>query len=177
MKPFNVIPLLLILLGAIPNAVVAAQTCIDAIDATAPDSRYTNNNNGTVTDADTGLMWKQCSEGLSGVDCTTDSATQHTWQEALLLVDALNTSVDGFAGHTDWRLPNIKELASLVEEACHSPAINETLFPNTISSYYWSSSAYAYNSSHAWNVSFNYGSDNGNNRVNDRYVRLVRAGQ
>lgn len=70
-----------------------AQTCKSAIKATAPDIRYTDNGNGTVTDNQTGLMWKQCSEGQSGIDCATESATTYyTWQAALQTPQTLNLS-------------------------------------------------------------------------------------
>ena len=48
-----------------------------------PASRYTVNNNGTVTDTATGLMWQQCSAGLSGNACGVGSASSFTWQQAL----------------------------------------------------------------------------------------------
>ena len=54
--------------------VAQSQTCDPDKPITRPDSRYTDNGNGTVTDLVTGLMWKQCSEGFGTIhtpcDCT-----------------------------------------------------------------------------------------------------------
>ena len=158
-----------------------AQTCNDSATKTAPDSRYTDNGNGTVTDNQTGLMWKQCSEGLSNSDnavpaCDTGSAITYTWQGALSHAQTVNSA--SFAGHSDWRLPNVKELSSLVEMACYWPAINVNRFPNTLSSGYWSSSPVADRSASAWNVHFSVGSGGGNLKAGGHYyVRLVRGGQ
>jgi hypothetical protein len=92
-----------------------------------PDASYTDNGDGTVTHTPTGLTWKRCVEGQTWSDGTcTGTATTATWQQALKLAAA-----SSFAGHTDWRLPNIKELRSLVEECRSYPAINEAIFPNT----------------------------------------------
>lgn len=159
-----------------------AQTCNGSVITTAPDSRYTGNGDGTVTDNQTGLMWIQCSEGLSSTStvCDTGSAATYTWQDALTQAQTVNSS--GFAGHSDWRLPNRNELASLVERSCHSPAINATFFPATASLSYWSSSPDAYNpittsSAYAWRVGFGLG-DIGIDYKDSIYcVRLVRDGQ
>ena len=154
---------------------VNAQTCNSAIMAVAPDSRYQDRGDGTITDLETGLMWKKCSEGLTGSDCAAGSATTHTWQVALQISQTLNTG-GGFAGYSDWRVPNTRELLSLVEEQCYSPAINLTLFPNTLSLYYWTSSPYSYLED-AWIVRYSDGLVSRDSRVNNYYVRLVRAGQ
>ncbi len=160
-----------LLLGA-ACAGVCAQTCRDDIPATAPDSRFTDNGNGTVTDAGTGLMWKQCAEGQSGADCAGGAAVGIAWGQALRAAAAAD-----FAGHADWRLPNKNELESLVERSCAGPAINARYFPNTPSTPFWSSSPSSYASYHAWYVHF------ANGKVHDGYkyepnrVRLVRAGQ
>jgi len=135
-----------------------------------PDSRYTVNANGTVIDKDTGLMWKQCSEGLSGINCATGAITPFTWKAAL----AKGAETAAFAGYTDWRLPNVKELKSLAALNCVLPSINEIVFPATASSGYWSSSPYANNSSSAWRVNFSNGLVSFLNRGNTYYVRLVR---
>ncbi|WP_373508127.1 DUF1566 domain-containing protein [Thiocapsa sp.] len=82
-----------------------------------------------------------------------------------------------FAGSSLWRLPNKKELASLVEQRCYAPAINSRFFPNTPSSWFWSSLRDAGNSNYAWFVGFDNGSVDSNNKYNERYVRLVRGGQ
>jgi len=154
-----------------------AQTCNGSITATAPDSRYTDHGNGTVTDNQTGLMWKQCSEGLTttSTPCDTDSVASYSWQDALTQAQTVNSS--GFAGYNDWRLPNRNELASLVERRCYRPAINATLFPATRGSYYWSSSPYADNSGNAWGVHFYHGYVNSSGKGDAFYVRLVRGGQ
>ncbi len=153
-----------------------AQTCVTAIPPSAPDERYIDHGDGTVSDLSTGLMWQRCSAGQSGADCATGSASSYTWQQALQHPQALNAA-GGFAGYSDWRLPNLKELSSLIEQQCYIPAINLSVFPATGSSLYWSASPYAFDSSFAWYVLFSSGSSGLNSRSNNYHVRLVRAGQ
>jgi hypothetical protein len=123
------------------TVVNAQQACNDRINQTAPTSRYSDNGNGTVTDVRTGLMWERCLMGYTFSDngtpadvaddsCTPSAAITFLWQQALQGAVDRNAQ-GGFAGFTDWRLPNIKELISIVEHMCASPAINETIFPGT----------------------------------------------
>ena len=145
---------------------VQAQTCNDSIEQSVPDARYTLQAGGLeVLDEATQLIWKRCPEGLSGTDCITGTASIYTWSEALAL------------GDSTWRLPNIKELASLVETACYGPAINLTIFPSTPSQSFWSSSPSAYFNTNAWVIDFYGGTGYAGSRDNSRYVRLVRGGQ
>ena len=147
----------------------------ESIPASTPDSQLVDNGNGTVTDSATGLMWKKCSEGLSGDNCESGTLDYLTWQGALQQPGAVNNA-GGFAGHTDWRLPNINELVSLVEEQCYDPAINLNRFPNTPSRHAWSGSPYADFSASAWSVYFPYGYSSAGRRNNSYAVRLVRGG-
>ena len=159
----------------LPLAGHAAQTCNSEaeIPSSTPDSRFTDHGNGTVTDTLTGLMWAHCVAGLSGAGCTTGTASTHTWQGALDLADA-----DAHAGYTDWRLPNIQELSSIVEQRCLSPAINLAVFPNTPASVVWSASPSAFNSNSAWFVNFVIGDSGDSGRGGSFFgVRLVRSGQ
>ena len=159
------------------SAGAIAQTCqTTTIPATTPTSRFSVPGNGTVTDIKTGLMWKQCSEGQSGADCSAGGAAGYSWAGALQQAQAVNSS-GGFAGFTDWRVPNVKELRSITERQCYNPAINSAVFPNTASTWYWSSSPVADNSGSAWIVPFGYGYDLWYYKYNDNYVRLVRSGQ
>lgn len=159
---------------------MATQICQTAsITASTPDIRFTVNANGTVTDLKTGLMWKQCSEGLSGTNCATGTATTYTWKGALLQAQSVNTG-GGFAGFNDWRVPNINELSSIVEIQCNTPAINATIFPAAISSIiskYWSSSPDVNSGTNAGYVEFINGTDGTYSKSGIFYVRLVRGGQ
>jgi len=138
-----------------------AQTCNSAMIKAAPDGRYQNPVDGTVTDLKTGLMWQQCSLGQSGAGCAAGSASTFTWDQALQQAETLNSS-GGFAGHTNWRLPNRSELESLIEDACVNPAINLAYFPNipvnnpvaVMYSLYWTSSPYISNREGVWVVNF-----------------------
>ncbi|MBF0240638.1 MAG: DUF1566 domain-containing protein [SAR324 cluster bacterium] len=121
---------------------------------------FTDNGNSTVTDSATGLVWQQTDGG------------QKTWENALTYCEGLS-----LGGATDWRLPNRNELQSLVDYSKSNPAIDTTAFPNTNSSYYWSSSAYASNTSYAWGVNFNRGYVFSDNKTVSDYVRCVRGGQ
>jgi len=144
------------------------------IPATTPDSRFNEHADGTLTDTQTGLMWAQCIEGMSGSGCTTGSADTYTWQAALNRADSST-----LASYHDWRLPNINELVSIVEEQCYDPAINLSIFPNTptIASNFWSASPYANLSNSAWAVFFYNGMSGVYGRDSSLYVRLVRDGQ
>lgn len=164
---------LAVLVGLVGQPAHAVQTCPAGNPRVAPDSRYTEHGDGTVTDLHTGLMWKQCSEGQTGATCTGAVSTM-AWANALTAAE--NTV---FAGFSDWRLPSAKELQSLVETGCYNPAINAARFPNTSTGDYWSSSSYAANASNAWGVSFVNGYVYYYYYYKSDYygVRLVRGGQ
>ncbi len=155
----------------------AEQTCKpDSIPATTPDNQLLDNGNGTITDTKTGLMWKQCLEGVSGDGCDIGTPDEFTWKQALVQPDMINGGV-GFAGNHDWRLPNIKELRSIVEEQCNSPAINLLRFPNTPDSVVWSSSPafeYSYSENDTWGVYFFIGEVYDYERDSKHHLRLVR---
>ena len=157
------------------SAAAVAQTCPAGNPRVAPDSRYSITEpvagEQVVTDLATGLMWKRCSEGQSGATCTS-TATTHTWTAAIGLA---NTS--GHAGFTDWRLPNVEELYSLVEAGCSGPAINAVAFPATVQSFYWSSTTWTPNVSNAWTVVFGDGFLIASSKNGSQRVRLVRGGQ
>jgi len=158
------------------------------------NQRYIGNND-TVVDKTTGLMWKKCSEGQNGNNCT-GTAKEYKWQAALDHAKTVN-----FAGHSDWRLPTIKELHSLVfcsngkvrkfkdndrdSDSCRSkakgnyesPTINQISFPNTPADNFWSSSPHSNGSYYAWIVGFVDGYDGGSDRDYSGRLRLVRSGQ
>jgi len=123
------------------SASALAQTCQPKIRETTPTAQFVIDvQQGTVLDKKTGLMWKRCVEGQSGTDCATGNVAYYHWGGALR--QAANSR---HANHQDWRLPNAKELKSIVEEICYRPAINETAFPNAPSKLHWSGSPYAGN--------------------------------
>jgi hypothetical protein len=96
-------------------------------------------NGAEVIDKRTGLTWKRCSEGQTWSDSTCiGTATAHTHVAALTLTKAVNTS----QSTTGWRLPNVKELASLADRGCQSPAIDRTAFPATPNKAFWSSTPF-----------------------------------
>ena len=169
-----------LLLGCTLFAVVLqAQTIIDYIPNDTPDSRYTLHDNGRVTDTKTGLIWQRCSLGQTWVkgqtpeqDSCTGKPEEYNWEQALQQADKNN-----FAGYSDWRLPNVEELRSLVAYDRYNPAINSSIFPN-ISSRYWSSSPNASNGNDAWVVPFYFGNVNSYNRYYSSHaVRLVSSGE
>jgi len=137
------------------------------------EARFTVNGDGTVTDNVTGLEWQRCSAGLSGSECSVGSAANQTWESALACCEDL---VLPPGGHSDWRLPDVKELRSIVDNTRYNPAIDPAAFPGTVSSAYWSSStgASAAGTSSAWGVGFHDGLVYGDNKSVTRYVRCVR---
>ncbi|MCI5131308.1 MAG: DUF1566 domain-containing protein [Candidatus Electrothrix sp. EH2] len=177
MRTFQIFFLIFCCIFSAVTVHAASYTCTSAsVPASTPDSQLIDNNDGTVTDSKTGLMWKKCLEGASGNSCEEGTPASFTWQTALQQIETVRTD-GGFAGYTDWRLPNIRELISIVEEQCYNPSINLNRFPNTPISYVWSSSP-ATDNEKSWVIFFEYGSSEPRKRYNTTYsVRLVRGGQ
>ena len=153
-----------------------AQTCNSAIVANTPDTRFTDNGDGTVTDVYTDLTWKRCVEGQNwdGATCS-GTPSLYTWQQALQQADTINHA-GGFAGQNDWYVPNFKDLGSIVERKCKFASINETIFPGTPTDGFWSASPYPQPLA-AWLINFGSGYDFHENIGNGHRVRLVRGEQ
>ncbi|MEE8483343.1 MAG: DUF1566 domain-containing protein, partial [Nitrospinota bacterium] len=92
-----------------------------------------------------------------------------TWEEALTYCEGL-----ALAGYSDWRLPNMKELASILDYTTYYPAIDTTYFPNTNLSYYWSATTYAGGTSSAWFLYLNTDYAFYHAKSSNDYVRCVR---
>jgi len=124
--------------------------------------RFKDNDDGTVTDNQTGLMWLK-NAGL---------VSQRDWDRAINFCEGLK-----IAGYNDWRLPTVKELFSLVDPSQYRPALPEGHpFTNVQSSGYWSSSTYAFSTSSAWRVGMSYGYVYSNSKSSYHYVWPVRGG-
>lgn len=126
-----------------------------------------------VTDTATGLIWARCSDGQTwdGSRCA-GTATSFTWADALARARSA-AAADGLP----WRLPNVKELATLVDDDRINPAINTEFFPNTSRNGYWSSTYTTNGSFQAWYVRFDEGTMfSGAVMRPFGAVRLVRSG-
>ena len=145
-----------------------------------PTPRFTDNGHGTVTDNLTGLIWLK----------DADRFGQRTWADALSDCNSLaDDGVDLTDGSTpgDWRLPNVKELQSLIHYGVYNPALSDTAgtgqwtsgdpFTNVQSRCYWSATTYTYGTSNAWIVEMVDGYVSDNNKFISNYVWPVRAGQ
>ena len=143
------------------------------------DTRFSDLLDGTVADAKTGLMWKQCQEGSTGASCS--EGTPFVFNQVTDItnrVSSVNTpsSATGL-GYSDWRIPTKNELASLANRACiASPVINTGFFPGTESVSYVSATYDANNSNQFWFVNFGEGSIS-KAGISNKRLRLVRAGQ
>ncbi len=129
--------------------------------ATTHAAPFTDNGNGTLTDNVTGLIWQQAADD-----------TTRTWQDALGYCN--NNPHPPLPGR-DWRLPNIKELESIVDDTRFSPAI-DPVFTGTALTAYWSATTYASTTSNAWQVDFNYGNVGSALKTDTAYVRCVHSG-
>ncbi|MFN2427933.1 MAG: DUF1566 domain-containing protein [Candidatus Binatia bacterium] len=170
---------------------------------------YTANANGTITDNNFGLIWESLDDNnANGIH---DYSATFTWYNAFKKIQVLNGNAAGciaannpdtcctgagtgscsaFAGQTDWRLPNVNELHSLVNFAVYPTA--DLVFntncgagcttascrctPSDPAAYTWASTSYQYNPTYAWYVTFNNGSASVQAKTSLFRVRAVRGG-
>jgi len=145
---------------------------------TWPDPWFTDNGDGTISDNLTGLMWTQDGNAPGPLACT--NGVVKTWAEAFDHVECLNTN--SYLGYNDWRLPNRKELKSLVNYGQSIPAtwLNNASqgFSNVQSNLYWSSSTCADAApANAWYINMSSGVVSNANKGSFYYVWPVRDGQ
>lgn len=154
---------------------------------------FTDQGDGTITDNATGLMW----EKLSDDDTIHDTDTLYSWADAFA-VKVLLLNSTAFAGYTDWRLPNVFELFSLVDNTGLSPHVNEVFNTGCMpgcnvltcsctervvegfgEARYWSSTSldFAFGSPSALFVDFYFSVVDGEERWSDLQVRAVRGGK
>ena len=118
---------------------------------------------GIVTDSITKLQWQDDTVG-----------EKLAWEAAIAQCEALD-----LGGYTDWRLPNIKELSSIIDDTRHTPAVT-LVFQNTAVDFYdvyWSSTTYAKYDVQAFLVRFKKGNVEVQYKSYDNHVRCVRVGE
>lgn len=145
---------------------------------------YVNNGDGTITDLNTGLTWEQKANDAS----VHDKDRTYTFEEAVTLhIAALNTEMLG--GFTDWRVPSVRELQSLVNFETHAAATS-VAFMNactalpcgpetcscTVPGFHWSSTTSHSMTTFGWGVDFDNGFTSRSLKTNKYYVRAVRGG-
>jgi len=131
-----------------------------------------------VRDNETSLIWevKQKNDGVKNYDNPGDADNTYTWDESSQkFISALNAAHWG--GFSDWRLPSIAELKTLVDSKRTRPTINIGYFPNTQSSFYWSSTTHDSRTYDAWGAFFDLGYYVYNFKSLYFHARAVRGGQ
>lgn len=118
----------------------AAQTCDFSKKPSTPSERFIIHKdrlNGAVTDTVTNLMWTR-SIVLGAIDGLNDyNIMTMKWREAMLYAKKSK-----FLGFDNWRLPSLRELKTIIEKRCNSPAINLEVFLNFNNYLVWTSDFY-----------------------------------
>lgn len=131
-----------------------------------PSPRFTDHGD-TVTDNLTGLMWVKAPHSLDG------NSGGQVWEEAVHFCNGLE-----YGGYSDWRLPNIRELESLITYGRYYPALpSDHPFTGLQLSYYWSSTTHVGHADRAWFVYLYHGNVSLNVKSNTYEVWPVRSGE
>jgi hypothetical protein len=159
-------------------------------------TRFVDNGDGTICDSQTGLMWemKDASDGTQDLTNPRDVDNHYIWTsesgapfppDGTVFTDflaRLNNTVASsasdtpFAGHTDWRIPTIAELQTILDCSFGLPCI-DPIFGPTATSFYWSSTSNASDPLFAWVVDFVDGDVFNSNKSFGVRVRAVRGGR
>lgn len=159
-----------------------------------PNRSYTVLGGGKVVqDNVTGLVWemKGKMDGFQDYSNPNDADNTYTWcdtnpetnggnvgtcgnHDTQDFIEQLNSS--SYGGYSDWRLPTIKELATLADLGRKYPAIDPVFTATTQTDYYWSSTTFSNLNGKSWLVYFGVGNVLNGHKLNDHYARAVRGG-
>ena len=113
--------------SACPGTNMQTQRCVD-------------NGDGTVTDSVSKLMWMRCALGQNWhPDSCTGAAGVVNWRQAQRQAQRLNQQAQAF--YNDWRVPSLRELASITDRSCTTPRTNSAVFPHTPAAGFWTATA------------------------------------
>lgn len=131
---------------------------------------YSPGGTSSVTvDNRTGLMWvTNPNDALIGGN--------NSWENVLTACDTGIGAAGTYAGYNDWRLPNARELLSIVDYSRSNPAINTAYFSNTQNDAYWTSTTVAQTTTSAWFVTFTEGVIGSITKTTPYFIRCVRGG-
>ncbi len=118
-----------------------------------PIPRFTDHGDGSITDTLTGLTWSADANLMATRDPAfdPDGDGKVSFQEALNYIAKINR--ESYLGHSDWRLPNRKELMSLIDFSRFDPVLPlYHPFSSVVSGPYWSSTTFAERPARAWTV-------------------------
>ncbi len=162
-------------------------------------TRFVDNGDGTICDRDTGLMWemKDASDGTQDLANPRDVDNRYQWSSTGTAPDGrafttyltrLNGEVaagrnsEQLGGHSDWRLPTLQELQSILDCSYGSPCI-DPIFGPTAADGYWSSTSQESQFINtnglfdAWPVFFDNGAVYFDNKSGAKRARAVRGGR
>lgn len=113
-----------------------------------PDPRFTDNSNMTITDNLTGLMWTKDARNPGPLACPINKNV--LWEDAFAHVKCLNKNK--YLGYDDWRMPNVNEIASLIniDQADTSVWLTSKGFKDIMMEFYWTSTTDAKRNKLAW---------------------------
>jgi len=114
--------------------------------------------NEIVFDTYTNLTWE---------DGNNTTINTYNWIDAVDYCKNLD-----FANSTNWRVPNINELETIIDDKRANPAV-QFPFINTANNIYWSSTTYESSTDSAWSIDFSTGGSTYSNKTSTRYVRCV----
>lgn len=151
---------------------VAAHS-LSAVEIARQRYSFKGFNDNMVIDHETGLEWMRCSIGQTWDTRNSvcqGNPSEYRWDEAMSLPQSINRSSEGFNGYTDWRLPTIDELRTMVycsnlnppfrqeggvcPPGHRKPTVFIEAFPSTPATTVWSSSTYLNDPGRAWYVYF-----------------------
>ena len=106
-------------------------------------NRFADNNDGSVYDNYTGLIWQKCNLGQIwnteyGICARDTDPVKYDWKNALSTIQDFNNTEFSNERPYNWRLPNIKELSSIINLSCVYPSIDTSIF-DTEETQFWSS--------------------------------------